>query len=200
MNQQAFTFGINSNVTTTSSTTSLSSSKVIQFILDEKPIQPVRDRLSPHNINIKELEWAEWNRRQDLMKGIEAADEVDAKPRAAMDIQKKKSFKSPNTINTIQKSLSAPATPSAPEKNVNSYLLVLDEEEDWSLLSDCLDRVLHGEACVDATSTSDEYPLQSSKKNNSNDRYMPIEALQPGMETPATPETIEQLFVEFDAL
>ncbi|KAL3918931.1 MAG: hypothetical protein SGILL_004007 [Bacillariaceae sp.] len=67
-----------------------------------------------------------------------------------------------------------------------------DQEEDWSLLSDCLQHVLNPE-----TFTCNPSPIPH--KATEGPIRFPLDALATGMDEPATPETIEDIFAEFSA-
>ena len=66
-----------------------------------------------------------------------------------------------------------------------------DQDEDWSLLSDCLQQVINPSTF---TSTG---PLGLHNEEDAID--FPLDALAPGMEEPASPEAIETLFAEFNS-
>ncbi len=87
-----------------------------------------------------------------------------------------------------------PTLESDPSLRVSEIPSIPDEEEDWSLLSDCVDVLLHGEVL----------PNSSKQASWGSDMakfwYIPVEALAPGMEEPASPQIVEHLFAELGSL
>jgi hypothetical protein len=64
------------------------------------------------------------------------------------------------------------------------------EGEDWRLLSACLDRIINRK---ESKRTATDAPPPGL---NSDRHYLPLDAIAPGMEEPATPENVQFLFVE----
>jgi hypothetical protein len=157
------------------------SSSTHQFILD-RPNQLVIDR-SQNKSEVQTLKLEGWNRRREIMKGIEAAD-YDKKPSAA------------RIGSHITTELCDPSN-----KSKLNELCSLEEEEDWSLLSDCLEKVLNPTSAGGLTleGALAEAPTRDAAATNCSSRstrYIPIEALAPGMDEPASPETVQCLFAE----
>jgi hypothetical protein len=170
--------------------------RVNQYILSESPNQLVKDRFT-NDTDHKALKLLEWHRCQEGMKAIETTEKSDSKPRAletpqndTHDTLKRKCLENDSTTRAQQTSET--------EKKVNPALLSLDQGEDWSLLSDCLQRVLNKDMSPELAGCSSE--RQGTDLSPINNRFMPIDALAPGTETPASPGTIEQIFSEFASL
>jgi hypothetical protein len=204
MYQQAFALTSDSNNATDSSQPGTSAINN-QYILNEKPVQLVKNRLSPE-LDPKALKWADWSERQELMKSIESAEGFDAKPHARdtstnSTNPRNRSANGAIHVNPSYAATAPSQTASLPtrEKSPNTCLLALDQEEDWSLLSDCLERLLHGDTSLTADPAKEgkKSAEWSSSHTSTVNGYIPIDALAPGMDTPATPETIERLFAEF---
>mmetsp|Transcript_11854 Transcript_11854/g.28443 ORF Transcript_11854/g.28443 Transcript_11854/m.28443 type:complete len:398 (+) Transcript_11854:557-1750(+) len=181
----------------------------------------------------EQLTWAEYTRRQEIMKGIESAD-------VAVDFKNKRTSSLSNnnrSSSTDQASMSkggglggmsvkqTPADVSAklltgetPSTALPSHFappVPEQQEESWSILSDCLERVMNN---------SPEYNNHHSHNSNINDlepdplphqmgvtlgasnndlRMMRrqdlaalVVGLSPGIEQPATPEQLQDLFYE----
>jgi hypothetical protein len=170
--------------------------RVSQYILNQNPNELVEDRIA-HNIDHKDVKLAEWNRYQDLIKAIGTPERSDVKPRA-QETSPKYLHQTIETIGIDNDSITTTEKPLESGKDVNTTLWSMDQGEDWSLLSDCLERALHKDMSPKlAGCASEGQPVDLSSIHN---RYLPIDALAPGMDTPATPETIEQIFVEFESL
>jgi hypothetical protein len=81
---------------------------------------------------------------------------------------------------------------------------LIDDEEDWSLLSDCLDKLLNktaphtGEGAICQTHFEDKKPTKEKVacRKCDNKAYYAVDALAPGMNEPASPEMVEILFAE----
>ena len=172
----------------------------------------------------EQLTWAEYTRRQEIMKGIESADvAVDFKnKRTASPSDKNRSSSTDQTstpkggepggrsskqtfCETTSTASPSRFAPPAPEQ----------QEESWSLLSDCLERVMNNsQEYNDYHSHNsninylepDPLPLQmgstSGARNNGlrmtsqEDLAALVVGLSPGIEQPATPEQLQDLFHE----
>jgi hypothetical protein len=80
---------------------------------------------------------------------------------------------------------------SSNNENVDRQMSAKDQEEDWSLLSDCLQHVINPETCISSG--------QSVSHTGNDLMQCYLDALAPGTEEPASPEAIENLFAEFSA-
>ncbi|KAG7374572.1 HSF-type DNA-binding protein [Nitzschia inconspicua] len=193
MYEQAFAFSNKDNVSPSSYRQT--ASQISQFILNEKPNQLVMNRLSP-NLDPDTLKWAEGGQHQDLIKSTELADGCDNKPRA-----RDNKTCTIACIDVISKQSSCTLeTPPTREQSFINNRLQQDEEEDWSLFSDCLKKVIYGEIPPRTEYSLEGHYTQASSIKDNRNKYVPVDAIAPGMETPATPETIEMLFAHFDDL
>ena len=97
-----------------------------------------------------------------------------------------------NIMNSAAKSASK-------DEELQNDLLSVDSETDWTLLSDCLGRLLNPSSIN--MGTDDGHKPTTNVVLDGGDRisekwYYPIDALPPGMEEPASPEVVETLFAE----
>ncbi len=118
----------------------------------------------------RRIESVEWNRKPELMGAIESTD-------------------------SCCRRIARKELVSEREKSANKILSFLDQEEDWSLLSDCIDYVVHRDTAP-PSSTTEESLLSKISKH----RFVPVEALAPGMEEPASPQMVERLFAELSRI
>lgn len=170
--------------------------RVSQYILNDNPNKLVEDRIAPH-IDPKAVKLAEWNRHQDVIKAIGTSEGSDAKP-SAQESPPKYLHQTIETRGIENDSTTTTEQPFESGKDVNAALWSMDQGEDWSLLSECLERALHKDMSPKLTGCSSEG--QEIDLSSIPNRYLPIEALAPGMDTPADPETIERIFLEFESL
>jgi len=156
-----------------------------QLILNQ-PDQLVTDRSSQWSDETDVAKSADWSRLQNMMKSIEP---VDTSKRVQNEGLKKPTPIAAHITNSTMK------TPETGTETKMEELLSLDNEEDWSLLSECLDRVLNPSRSVDTLSDVLTGKSKTSKGGTAS-QYLPLEALPEGMAEPATPETVEYLFTE----
>jgi hypothetical protein len=93
------------------------------------------------------------------------------------------------THNTLNSSLKVGSSSMARKDDIVS----IDSEEDWSLLSDCLEIMLNSSY---STPPNKVTTTPKATDHHHHHRYYPIDGLATGMEEPASPEIVETLFAE----
>ena len=171
------------------------SAKTNQFVLDQ-PNQLVLDRTEEQMYlqNKKNTDCIQ--PQMSVMPGAETS--------FLGERQQSKSEATPTPTGLYTNSSFIPSGIFAGSKFDNSRPLAF--EEDWSLLSDCLDRVLNpslygdGEGLIGMNESRRSSSLKASNANSTSQYFIPVHALAPGMNSPASPATVERLFEELGNL
>lgn len=72
----------------------------------------------------------------------------------------------------------------------------IGHEQEWRILSDCLDRIIDAKGWNCAASSVETMKQLASRYTNAQ-RCLHLDAIAPGMEVPAIPACGESLFTEF---
>jgi hypothetical protein len=159
------------------------------------------------------LSWAEYTRRQAIMNGIESAEVAIELKNRQPSPNNTLGSSSPSAKNNNNNAATSPSlSPSTPrntplnQSSCNSKATRLEQEESWSLLSECLERVMQNNINLDPLPLGgeDTGSIGQQRSGNSSRRHnnvnnllpLPLDALPQGIDQPATPGQLEALFEE----
>jgi hypothetical protein len=182
------------------------SAQTNQFILNQPSNQLVTDRTTTtdhqqHGTMKTALKSNDWDRVQQLISSIvpdypsTTTNNTPAKTITNTSPRVEHIIITNNIMNSSSKVGSSSMARKA-EQTDTKDLVSIDSEEDWSLLSDCLEIMLNSSSSVPNKVTTTPKATDHHHHHHHHHRYYPIDGLTTGMEEPASPEIVETLFAE----